>query len=86
MNHIVKIQSWTGLLRKDMIFLSIFYHFVVIFNQKVNLGLFLNETTLLDPSLVLPSHGIKIRSILALLLVKTEFHQLNNDTKTSQTS
>ena len=40
MNHIVKIQSWTGLLGKNRIFLSIFYHFVVIFVQKVNFGLF----------------------------------------------
>ena len=40
MNHIGKIQSWTGLLGKHRIFLSIFYHFVVIFVQKVNFGLF----------------------------------------------
>ena len=38
MNHIVKIQSWTGLLGKNRIFLSIFYHFIVIFVQKVNFG------------------------------------------------
>ena len=40
MNHIVKIQSWTGLLGKNRIFLSIFYHFVVIFVQKVNFVVF----------------------------------------------
>ncbi len=39
MNPIVKIQFWTGLLGKNRIFLSIFYHFVVIFVQKVNFGL-----------------------------------------------
>ena len=39
MNHIVKIQSWTGLLGKNRIFISISYHFVVIFVQKVNFGL-----------------------------------------------
>ena len=40
MNHIVKIQSWTGLLGKNRIFLSILYHFAVIFVQKVNFRLF----------------------------------------------
>ena len=39
MNHIVKTQSWTGLLGKNRIFISISYHFVVIFVQKVNFGL-----------------------------------------------
>ncbi len=40
MNHTVKIQYWTGLLGKNRIFLSFFHHFVVIFVQKVNFGLF----------------------------------------------
>ena len=38
MNRIVKIQSWTEILGKNRIFLSIFYYFVVIFVQKVNFG------------------------------------------------
>ena len=37
MNHIDKIQSWTGLLVKNRIFLSIFYH--LNFVQKVNFEL-----------------------------------------------
>ena len=40
MNHSVKIQSWAGLLEENRPNLSISYHFVVIFVQKVNFGLF----------------------------------------------
>ena len=40
MSHSGKIQSWARLLRKNRLYLSIFYHFVVIFVQRVNFGLF----------------------------------------------
>ena len=40
MNHSVKIQSWAGLLGKFRLNLSISYHFVVSFVQKVNFELF----------------------------------------------
>ena len=40
MSHSGKIQSWARLLGKNRLYLSIFYHFVVIFVQRVNFGLF----------------------------------------------